>query len=210
MANRWGNNENSDRLYLLGSKITADGDCTHEIKRNMLLWRKAMTKLDSILKSTDITLLAKICVVKAMIFPVVMYGCESWTLRKVECWRTDVFELWYWRRREKAMPTYSSTLAWKIPWTEGPGGLQSKGSLGVGHDWATSLSLSCIGEGNGNPLHCSCLVNPRDRGAWWVAVYGVSQSQTRLKWLSSRSSSSSIGEDPRESLGPQGNQTSSS
>ena len=84
---------------------------------------------------------------------------------------------------EKAMETRSSTLAWKIPWTEEPGGLQSMGSLRVRHDWATSLS--CIGEGNGNPLQCSCLENPRDRGTWWATVYGVTQSWTRLKWLSS-------------------------
>ena len=91
---------------------------------------------------------------------------------------------------EKAMAPHSSTLAWKIPWTEEPGRLQSLGSLGVRHDWATSLSLSCIGEGNGNPLQCPCLENPRDRGAWWAAVYGVTQSWIRLKWLSSSSSSS--------------------
>ena len=88
----------------------------------------------------------------------------------------------------KAMAPHSSTLAWKIPWTEEPGKLQSMRSLRVGHDWATSLSLSCIGEGHGNPLQCSCLENPRDRGAWWEAVYGVTQSRTRLKWLSSSSS----------------------
>ena len=86
------------------------------------------------------------------------------------------------------MAPHSSTLAWKIPWTEEPGGLQSMGSLGVGHDWVTSLSLPCIGEGNGNPLQYSCLENPRDGGAWWAAVYGVAQSQTRLKRLSSSSS----------------------
>ena len=90
---------------------------------------------------------------------------------------------------EKAMAPHSSTLAWKIPWTEEPGGLQSMGLLRVGHDWATSLSLftSCIGEGNSNPLQCSCLENPRDSGAWWAAVYGVAQSQRRLKQLSSSS-----------------------
>ena len=136
---------------------------------------------------------------------------------------------------EKAMAPHSSTLAWKIPWMEEPGRLQSMGSLRVGHNWVTSLSLltfmhwrrkwqptplflpgesqgwgslvgcspwgceesdtiewlhfhfslSCIGEGNGNPLQCSCLENPRDRGAWWAAVYVVAQSRTRLKWLSS-------------------------
>ena len=89
------------------------------------------------------------------------------------------------------MATHSSTLAWKIPWTEEPGRLQSMGSWRVGHDWATSLSLSRIGEGNGNPLQCSCLENPRDGGAWWAAVYGVAQSRTRLKQLSNSSSSSS-------------------
>ena len=94
---------------------------------------------------------------------------------------------------EKAMAPHSSTLAWKIPWTEEPGRLQSMGSLRVGHDWATYLSLSSIGEGNGNPLQFSCLENPRDRGAWWAAVHGVTQSWTRLKWLSSSSSSFCIG-----------------
>ena len=81
MANRWVNNGNSDRLYFLGSKTTADGDCSHEIKRRLLLGRKAMTNLDSILKSRDVTLLTKVHLVKAMVFPVVMYGCESWTIK---------------------------------------------------------------------------------------------------------------------------------
>ena len=85
------------------------------------------------------------------------------------------------------MAPHSSTLAWKIPWTEEPGRLQSMGSLRVGHDWATSLSLSHIGEGNGNPLQCSCLENPRDGRAWCTAVCGVAQSWTRLKQLSSSS-----------------------
>ena len=90
------------------------------------------------------------------------------------------------------MIIHSSTIAWKIPWTEEPGRLQSMGLWRVRHDWATSLSLlSYIGEGNGNPLQCSCLENPRDGRAWWAAVYGVAQSQTRLKRLSSSSSASS-------------------
>ena len=81
-----------------GSKITADGDCSHEIKRRLLLRKKAMTNLDSILKSRDITLPTKVHLVKAMVFPVVMYGCESWTIKKAEHRRIDAFELWYWRR----------------------------------------------------------------------------------------------------------------
>ena len=85
MANRWGNNGNSDRLYFLGSKINADGYCSHEIKRRLLLGRKAMTNLDGILKSRDILLPTKVCLVKAKVFPVVMYGCESLTIKKAEC-----------------------------------------------------------------------------------------------------------------------------
>ena len=97
MANRWGNNGNSERLYL-GSKITAGGNCSHKIKRHLLLERKAMTSLNSILKSRDITLPTKVCVVRAVVFPVVMYGCESWTIKKAKCQRIDAFELWCWRR----------------------------------------------------------------------------------------------------------------
>ena len=98
MGNRWGNSGNSDRLYFWGSKITADGDCSHEIKRRLLLGRKVKTNLDSILKSRDITLPAKVHLVKAMVFPMVMYGCESWTVKKTERRRIDAFELWCWRR----------------------------------------------------------------------------------------------------------------
>ena len=92
-------------FIFLGSKITADGDCSHEIKRRLLLGRKAMTNLDSVLKSRDITLPTKVHIVKAMIFPVVMYGCESWTIEKAECRRINAFELWYWRR------------LLRVPWT---------------------------------------------------------------------------------------------
>ena len=90
----------TERLFFFGlvSKITADGDCSHEIKRRLLLGRKAMTNLDSISKSRDITLPTKVCLVKAMVFPVVMYGCESWTVKKAEHQRIDAFELWCWRR----------------------------------------------------------------------------------------------------------------
>ena len=92
-------------FIFLGSKITADGDCSHEIERRLLLGRKAMTNIDSILKSRDITLLTKVHLVKAMVFPVVMCGCESWTIKKAECWRIDAFELWCWRR------------LLRVPWT---------------------------------------------------------------------------------------------
>ena len=85
-------------FVFLGSKITADGDCSHEIKRRLLIGRKAMTNLDSLLRSRDITLSTKVHLVKAMVFPVVMYGCESWTVKNAECWRIDAFELWLWRK----------------------------------------------------------------------------------------------------------------
>ena len=107
MANRWGNSGNSADFIFLGSKITADGDCSHEIKRRLLIGRKVMTNLDSILKSRDITLPTKVCLVKAMVFPVVMYGCESWTTKKAEHRRIDAFELWCWRR------------LLRVPWTAG-------------------------------------------------------------------------------------------
>ena len=93
-----GETGNSVRLYFLGSKITADGDCSHEIKRHLLHGRKVMTNLDSILKSRDIILPTNVCLVKAMVFPVVMYGCESWTVKKAECQRIDAFEPGCWRR----------------------------------------------------------------------------------------------------------------
>ena len=100
MANRWGKNGNSDRLYLFKgvSKITVDANCSHEIKRHLLLGKKAMKNLDSVLKSRDIPLPTKVRVVKAMVFQIVMYGCECWTAKKAECPRFDVFELSCWRR----------------------------------------------------------------------------------------------------------------
>ena len=90
--------ETMTNFIYLGSKITEDGDCSHEIKRHLLLGRRAMTNLDSILKSRDITLSTKVHIVKAMVFPVVMYGCDSWTIKKGECQKTDTSELWCWRR----------------------------------------------------------------------------------------------------------------
>ena len=101
MGKQW----NSHRLIFLGYKSTSDGDCSHGIRRHLLLGRKAMTYLDNILKSRDITLPTKVHLVKAMVFPVVMYVCESWTIKKAEHWRTDAFELWCWRR------------LLRIPWT---------------------------------------------------------------------------------------------
>jgi len=108
MGNRWIDGETGETVtdvILLGSKITADGDCSHEIKRCLLLGRKVLTNLDSILKSRDITLPTKVHLIKAMVFPVVMYGCESWTIKKAEHRRTDAFEPWCWRRHLR------------VPWT---------------------------------------------------------------------------------------------
>ena len=102
MGKQW---KQCQTLFFGGSKINSDGDCSHEIKRRLLLERKVMTNLDSILKRRDITLLTKVYLVKAMVFPLVMYGCESWTVKKGECRRIDAFELWCWRR------------LLRVPWT---------------------------------------------------------------------------------------------
>ena len=101
----WEKVETVADFIFLGSRITVDSDCSHEIKRRLLLGRKAMTNLDSILKSRDVTLLTKICIVKAMVFPIIIYWCEKWTIKKAECWRIDAFELWCWRR------------LLRVPWT---------------------------------------------------------------------------------------------
>ena len=105
MGNRWETVETVSDFIFWGSKITADGDYSHEIRRHLLLGRQVMTNLDSIFKRRDITLPTKVCLVKAMVFPVVMYGCESWTVKKGEHRRIDAFELWYWRR------------LLRVPWT---------------------------------------------------------------------------------------------
>ena len=97
--------ETVTHFIFLGTKITADGDWSHEIKKHLLLGRKAMTNLDSVLKGRDITLLTKVCLVKAVLFPIVMYGCESWTITKAKCQKIDAFELWCWRR------------LLRVPWT---------------------------------------------------------------------------------------------
>ena len=129
-----------------GSKVTADGDCSHEIKRCLLLGRKVMSNLDSILKSRDITLPTKVQLVKAMVFPVVMYGCEIWTVKKAECQRIDVFELWCWRR------------LLRVPWTA----RRSNRSI------LKEISPGIFLEGMmlKLKLQYSCLENPMDRGAW--------------------------------------------
>ena len=169
MANRWGKMETVTDFIFFSSKITVDSDCSHKIKRRLLLGRKARTNLDSILKGRDITLSTKVCVVKAMIFPVVMYGCESWTIKKAECQRTDAFELRCWRE------------LFRIPWTEKrlnqfPHSSVGKESTCNAGDPASIPELGKLtGEGIGYPLQYSGLQNFMD-----CIVHGVAKSWTRL------------------------------
>ena len=171
-------------LFLGGSKIITDGDCSHEIKRCLLLGRKAVTNLDSTLKSRDITLPTKVCLIKAMLFPVVMYGCESWTVKKAEHRRIDAFELWCWRR------------LLRVPWTAGDPTSQSKRKSVLNihwKDWCWSWSYNTL------PTWCEELTHWKRPWCWerlkvrgegdnrgWEGLM-ASQTQWRYVWASSRS-----------------------
>ena len=197
MANRWGNNGNSDKTIFLSSKITADGACSHEIKSHLLRGRKAMTNLDSILKSREITLPTKVHLVKAMVSPVVMYGCESWTIKKAEFQRINIFELWCWRR------------PLRIPWTARRPNQSIKSVLNIHwKDWCWSWSSNTLASWCEELTHWKrswCWERLKARGegvdggwdgwkasmSWWISsgswwctgkpgVHGVTKSWTQL------------------------------
>ena len=185
-------------LIFLGSKITEDGDCSHEIRRCLLLGRKAMTNLDNILKSRDITLPTKVCLVKAMVFSVVMHGCESWTIKEVESWRIDAFALWCWRRLlrvpwiarrsnqsilKETSPEYSASIMLKLKLQYFGHLMQRNNSLEKAGCWERSKAG---GEGDdrgwdgwmASPMQ-QTWVWASSRNWWWTGKPGVFQSM----WL---------------------------
>ena len=192
MVNRWGKSGNSGWLYILGSKITADCDCSHEIERRLRLGRKVMVNLDSILKSRDSTLPTKVHLVKAIVFPVVIYGCKSWTKKKADLWRTDGFEVWCWRR------------LLRVPWTASISNqsilkeIRPEYSLG-GH-WRTLNDLEGCWRWNSNILTPWCEELTHLKRPWWCKRlkargegndrgwdHWVSQTQWAWVWVNSGS-----------------------